>query len=931
MPNNVAVSCRQWLLLLTLSFAVVPCARAGSPGYGVNIADEGSVRVSTSGERAEVSFAPVFTVISRDSNPGYRLKREAITNYAIPVWKAAPGGKDNHNLFAAGEAVVTTATGVERSDGATYWQFPENARFSLTADVSSTRSYAPHVTVHFTPKKKGWYSVGYTGAPSASPLAIDALWQPHVWQERRFPDQPFLSVESMCSLPAVFAEAGGSVTGVCADPAESPYRLPTSRNSRFGMMLRNQAGEAQPMIFAPVLGGADSEMEAGRTYGFRFYLINQRGNCITAFRSMARTLFGFHDYRENSGCSLNKTLENMIDFAMNDSLSGWIEDLKGSDYSTDVPGSVKNVSALHPLSIALITHNKDIYRRRGLPMTEYLLSRQKYLFGTREDVTHQGASHLMRGPAAEVSELVSLFHMFSGKTEVFRHYAKDLFDKPRALNLNMVSEGASWQNALALYRLTDDAKYLEQAVAGADAYIARRMQKPEKNFSDVRVTSGGQFWTDYAPKWVDLFELYEETSSPRHLAAAVAGASSYATYAWMHPKIPEGDVRVNARGQVPVYNKRQIKDPQPMPVPEQDVPAWRVSQIGLTPEASRTHQENPAIFLAHYAAYMLRLAHAANDPFLHDLARAAIVGRYQNFPGYDLNGEFTTVYSRPDYPLRPYRDLTYNNIYYNHIWPHIALMMDYLVSDAFVKSAGRINFPSRYAQGYAFLSSKVYGDRPGSFYGEENVRLWLPRQLLSIDNIQANYIAGYGNGNFYVALLNQSSKEQQATVTLNPDVVALDEDKPYAVRVLAGNSASPAMQNAKIAVTIAPHSITAFAVDGLDITPQFQQPAPEAEKPASSESFAVRETEIGKVTTMLLSMGPDLTNAFVWLEATPRQVSQATLYCKQDDTVTTSIDSSYPFEFSIPIARSASAIELSVDAVTTAGKAVRSAPVRLEK
>ena len=68
---------------------------------------------------------------------------------------------------------------------------------------------------------------------------------------------------------------------------------------------------------------------------------------------------------------------------------------------------------------------------------------------------------------------------------------------------------------------------------------------------------------------------------------------------------------------------------------------------------------------------------------------------------------------KPDYPLRkgdPYR--RYNQLYLNHVWPHIALLEDYLISEAFTRSGGKINFPSCYAQGYVYLQSKVYGASP---------------------------------------------------------------------------------------------------------------------------------------------------------------------------------------------------------------------------
>jgi len=64
------------------------------------------------------------------------------------------------------------------------------------------------------------------------------------------------------------------------------------------------------------------------------------------------------------------------------------------------------VSSLHPLSMAVITDNAEIYARRAKPMMEYLMSREKYLFSSIKGVTGQSPSHAMRGPAAEVQVIV---------------------------------------------------------------------------------------------------------------------------------------------------------------------------------------------------------------------------------------------------------------------------------------------------------------------------------------------------------------------------------------------------------------------------------------------------------------------------------------------------------------------------------------------
>src|SRR3546814_1449321 len=125
----------------------------------------------------------------------------------------------------------------------------------------------------------------------------------------------------------------------------------------------------------------------------------------------------------------------MIDDAMNDVYSGWNAELKAPDYSTDVAATVKLVSALHPLSVALITDDPQVYQRRALPMMEYLLSREKYLFSMNTPATHQSPSHFLKGPAAEAYEPAALFDFSQKRTEVLNHYVNERYGKPRVINL----------------------------------------------------------------------------------------------------------------------------------------------------------------------------------------------------------------------------------------------------------------------------------------------------------------------------------------------------------------------------------------------------------------------------------------------------------------------------------------------------------------
>jgi hypothetical protein len=126
-------------------------------------------------------------------------------------------------------------------------------------------------------------------------------------------------------------------------------------------------------------------------------------------------------------------------------------DQRGCSYDTDVPGAVKNVSALHPLGIALVTDDERIYAERARPIMEFLLSHEDMLFCTNPAMKIQNPGRLMDG---------------------------------------------------------------------ADAYIAARVLKEDTSFERYPAF----FWTQPAPDFVKLCDLYEETREWRYIQAAEIAA-----------------------------------------------------------------------------------------------------------------------------------------------------------------------------------------------------------------------------------------------------------------------------------------------------------------------------------------------------------------------------------------------------------------------
>jgi len=900
-----------------------PFSAAGA-GYDIVLLADAAVEVLADGTDP-VRFEPEFTVLYTDQRITQRRFKLPIPIYDVTAWEIRGQREPVLSQFDVAKSERVRAVAADERDGVIRWRFPENPRFELVAEVRpSGERREPQIWFRLTAKESGLYTIGYTGAPERSPLEVDGVFQPLIWHETRFPEEAYLTLEYNCSIPAAMATVGNTTYGVVADPGTFPFRMPTFRNNRFGVMVRNSNGQAQPMIFAPVLGGEGSRMEVGETTEFSLLLLARAGDWKEIFEYVAREIMGFRDYRENTLTSLNETLDNMIDYGLSE-YSRFLSDERGASYATDMPGAVKNVSALHPLSVALVVDDEEVFEDRFKPFVEYLLSREKFLFSPTGEVGSQTATSNVRGPSAPVSELSELYALSRGRNPIFLHHARELYPQDRVLNMTTVTYGSTWERDLSLYRATGEKRYLEDAVRKANEYIDERLGNPPSDFSEAET---GTFWDDILPRWPQLFELYEETGDPRHLEAAVRGARDHASIIWFYPRIPDEEILVNRGGVAPLYRRGD-----PIKVPEQTVPAWRVSEVGLIAEGLGTAGGgHRGIFLTTYAPYFLRIAQHSGDEFLREIARSAMVGRYSNFPGYHMNMEYSTVYESADFPLRAHEDLTSTSMHYNHIWVHAPMLLDYLVADAFDRSNGAIDFPSRFVEGYAYLYGKAYGDRPGRFYEDENVWLWMPRRLLQTNNVQANYVTAHGNGNFYAALKNQSNEEIKVTVKINADLVPDADAGAYPVRIWQDNRPAPGgeIKGGEITLSILPKGVTAFAVDGLEVKTRIREAILETEDLAYPESFAMADSPIGTLQGMyigtltgtILSFG-EKSWVYGYLEGDFEdltEMEEVTFHYRTEGEWKEITDTQYPWEFSAPLSRGDREVEFYISTRTPASK-----------
>ncbi|SMC98421.1 hypothetical protein [Pedobacter africanus] len=909
-----------YIKVLCLSISCCFCAQVS----GQKAPDIKGFKVTSKGKT--YLFKPDFVVVYNDKDPELALKPSGLkkVSYNIPTWTTADpkladyqqqnvnisvagDGFDDKilrsatqnrtaNIYQAGTNYFLSAIKTVNSRDTTYFIFPEHAYFTLSAWIVKSSKPYPKIEFSFVAKKAGFFSVGYIGAPSFKNDEAKELWQPLIWTERRAPLQPYLTPAFMATSPTTLVNDGYNSIGVLAGSRHLPFQpLPLLNNSQFGIALLNRKSELQPQVFAPMPGGIHSQMKAGQVFEFSMNLIVEPLSITKTYERIATAVFGFKDYRSNATVSMNTTLDNLIDYSKT-RYAWFVDSLKGFAYSTDVPGAVKNVSSLNPLELSIVRDDQEMFDKRAYPLMEFMLSREKFLFAIDSNQKIQSPSRKLRGPIAPLSELQVLSAVFGRNNSFYTAMAEKEFGTARIRNLDEEQKGRNWVNAMFMFKLTSDSSYLSLTKSLADQYLKERVDTRISQFGDP-LFSFNFFWPTFTNNWSALLELYELTGERRYLNAAQDGARHYTLFTWMAPQIPDDLVRVNKGGKAPMYWYLKSKGHQQMYYPEEKVPAWRLSEMGLTSESSGTSTGHRGIFMSTYAPWLLRIGYYTNDLFLMNVAKASIVGRSESFPGYHMNTERTTAYEKADFPLHEHKEQSVNSFHYNHILPMASMFVDYLVSDAYVKSKGRIDFPSDYIEGYAYLQNKFYGAKKGKFFPFENVQLWMPSRLLRIDNIALNYISAKKGDTLLLAFMNQSQNTINTQVAVDASRVGISTGST--VRMLSSAEKPSSLKDGCFQVSVPAGGMTALAITGVKISSSFQDRILNVRKDKRSDYADIPE---GDAKALLFKLGAYAQKLYVFLQEDDTKWKKARLIYKIDGKTEVAADKNeYPFEFTVPV------------------------------
>jgi hypothetical protein len=836
--------------------------------------------------------------------------------------------------FQAGERHILHATGARISGNMIQWTFPaDRARpFDFAATLELPQGTGdPKITLQFRARRDGYFAAAFTGAPSLSSRLAKRIDQDTASNFHMF---NYVVGEGALHLPLVcLGSTEGWASGLALDAANMPFvepgtdrpRVPYRTAAYCGAMLRKdyKTGALQPVIFAPLMGGADSKMKSGDMRTTTVHYILRPGDWKNVYRHVAQHNYGNTDLRDNTGTgSLNRTLERLIDFMADRNgrnYAMWHAEQKYYDYVNDLPGSFKPFSPLFGLSLAIVFDDEHFYRTRVRPQVEFALSRNTNYF-TPYEVERGTAmiSKVDRGlgtPYPGYVQLVSLHGMYQNRNHALRQLAAEK-EKPRA----------PFPELLAKHSLTNASSDLAAALAAAKADLAADPAGTRNHFMD----------------WLDAWEASGDSAATRHTAFLDAALeriyNKIASTLTLAPAVPDANVTLDTDGFAPVHGHsigrhKRWGFPKPLgyPTPPQTVPAWRGALNGLQglgPYRAEFWMDNHG--------HLMRIGALAGDDFLASLARWGMVGRFAHYPG-DNRTAISLLPERPELAENPLWKMTHATHNPGHAWEFSAAVLDFLIADVFKHSDGAIDFPSRSMSGATFRV-RLHGDRPGTFYDDTGVMLWMPKGLATASSPHIDYISGYGNGKLYFAFVNQSVDAQDVEIDIDPGLADLrgageatfwiNNKRQPAAALIASN---------RIRLTLPGRGIAACAIPGARIRRALHEKIFSPDAPVTGPGSLQRTPlETGAspsvtVTGMLLSLGKGLTHAYIYSGAQAADTQLARLRHRQGENAAwqETTDAIFPYEFSVDFIEGAGDIEYEYTLVTARGETCTTPLVRL--
>lgn len=791
---------------------------------------------------------------NKESSPIYLQKSvlpEINLNSFYPAWKGTSTPRssfslngnnyrfvrqeDAENPFYAGEIQeckpVKVLLDANKAKLNVIYETPDGTKIDGFWELSPQGNHVS-LSLKMISKSSAYYSFIVSAFQQNDGNTIKNVQLPPMFQYQRIPSAPVLVPSTLTPHPMAIAELDINKQSYSQFVAGAPEHFNkddwgTKADSPFGFSIINNFNKVQPIAFSPILGLKDSKIAYGDTLERSFIIGGIWGGWDTALEYISAKIFEVRDYRSQKETSLTDAVFNMFDLLKKDEYNGWDSKMKGFYDIEQNPPVVVQASPLAVVSAAVLQRDEDLYIQKALPTIEYTLSRRGFRWSNKAFTRFMpNKSSLEMGPYSNffnTAYLEGLYNL-SGRLNPW------LIDLALPEGKLRKTDGygvaiPAWTQALAAYRLTENENWLKIAVYGADKFLKEDVYAKKTKPLEIEPFYNGSFYS----YWWDLPDLYEATKDEKYLDAAaytsfqtLAGIRSYPTLRNEMQTIHPGN---KFEGVSFMWWKKNDRFRLGYPrtagdAKEKKVEASLVSPVGLGLEQPVTFYPATGtvkhIMMANWAPALLRLYQYQPRSIWHTYSRNAIIGRYANYPGYYAPG-FTDLYLKEDYP---YAGPDVTSIYYHHIPAQLALSIDFLVTEAVQRSAGKISFPWSKQEGFVWFNNRIYGGGKGTVFHDKKVRLWLKKDLVKTDNPRVNYITGISDENFWIVLLNEDSVENTVSIALS-DAVPIKSNAKGQVYTDDGKSSTVQLNahDKKLQVSVGGQKYTAisFPVNAISV------------------------------------------------------------------------------------------------------------------
>jgi len=681
------------------------------------------------------------------------------------------------------------------------------ARYSLDKDFTSDIL----LSVTFTAEVEGYYSLA---SPTLTSIVEkDLRWgivpgffqgdaiQPNLTlayvYAQGLPRYPILCRENtITTLSSIISCKNGLTLGVipAAGQDADPYSMGKNvHNDVWKMALShmNRKSQLTPVAYHPVLGESGSFLKKDESVTFNLRYTLQEGDWYSVYKHAVYDVYQLKKTLnlKQTEQSLSDRLFSLYDFVIDDSTSMW----KVSDYHNEfkigaqgyagaVKGSdkefMKNSDVAAVWMFAKAFQDERLKNDRLPYIRNFKYAQQEtqkgFFMGAAKGQYYINKSQTFREEWGAYFEPIGLTYynlvdignilLFDPNDkelkEVFKLGAERLLEWQKADGSFEVAYDKLTENPIytdlkdfrptfygfdVAYRILGDKKYLDAAEKGASWFIANAVEKGHF----LGVCGDFRYVNDFATGQSAqvLLDLYDITKKQQYLDAAIATAKMYTTSIYTHP-IPNNEDKI-------VKNKTWKN--------------WQLSQVGLSFEhggslgSAVTHG---GILLCSHAGMFVRMFSITGDSLFLDLAHAGALGRDaflnpQNQVASYYWGSF-------DLGAGPYPQ---------HAWWQIGWITDYLVSEAEMRTEGKVAFPRGFCtpkvgahQTLGFKSGKVNGF---------DVNLIMRKNLVRLNNPNIDYIAAQtlDRKKLFVIVLNSQDTDCTAKVTVN--LSKLDDNHKY--------------------------------------------------------------------------------------------------------------------------------------------------------